>query len=65
MNDKELENMRKIIKITLIRIGVRCDFVGYSYLCYAIELVILNPELIAKVFMFWLEKNLDLKVKTM
>ena len=46
MSDKELEKMRKIIKITLIRIGVRCDFIGFSYLCYAIELVILNPELI-------------------
>lgn len=46
MNEKELEKMRKIIKMTLIRIGVRCDFIGFSYLCYAIELVILQPELI-------------------
>lgn len=46
MEDKELSTMRKIIKLTLIRIGIRCDLIGFSYLCYAIELVILNPNLI-------------------
>ncbi len=46
MEDKELSTIRKIIKLTLIRIGIRCDLIGFSYLCYAIELVILNPNLI-------------------
>lgn len=46
MDNKELSTMRKIIKLTLIRIGIRCDLIGFSYLCYAIELVILNPQLI-------------------
>ena len=46
MEDKELSTMRKIIKLTLIRIGIRCDLIGFSYLCYEIELVILNPNLI-------------------
>ncbi len=45
MENKELFQMRKIIKLTLIRIGIRCDLIGFTYLCYAIELVILNPEL--------------------
>lgn len=46
MEEKELLNMRKIIKLTLIRIGIRCDLIGFSYLCFAIELVIQNPKLI-------------------
>lgn len=37
--------MRKIIKLTLIKIGIRCDLIGFVYLCYAVELVILDPEL--------------------
>lgn len=46
MDEKELHSMRRIIKLTLIRIGIRCDLVGFSYLCSAIELVIQNPKLI-------------------
>ena len=46
MSNEDLTKMRKIIKYTLIRIGFRVDLVGFSYLCYAIELVILKPELI-------------------
>lgn len=46
MDNNELENMRNIIKLTLIRIGIRCDLAGFNYLCYAIELVVLNPSLI-------------------
>ena len=57
MDDKELSNMRKIIKLALIRIGIRCDLIGFSYLCYAIELVILNPDLIHSLC-----KNLYTKV---
>lgn len=46
MSEKELERMRKVIKLTLIRIGIRCDLMGFNYLCYAAELVIQTPELI-------------------
>ncbi len=46
MEEKELLSMRKIIKLTLIKIGIRCDLVGFNYLCCAIELVILKPSLI-------------------
>ncbi len=46
MDDKELLNMRRIIKLTLIRIGIRCDLIGFSYLCLAIEMVVQNPKLI-------------------
>ena len=46
MSSEELNKMRKIIKLALIKIGIRCDLVGFSYLCYAVELVIQEPELI-------------------
>ena len=46
MDEKELANMRRIIKLTLIRIGIRCDLIGFSYLCLAIEMVVQNPKLI-------------------
>lgn len=46
MDEQELLNMRKVVKLALIRIGIRCDLIGFSYLCYAIELVIQNPKLI-------------------
>lgn len=43
--DKQ-EEIRKIIKLALLKIGMRCDFSGFNYISYAIELVIQNPELI-------------------
>ena len=46
MDEKELLDMRRIIKLALIRIGIRCDLIGFNYLCFAIELVILKPSLI-------------------
>ena len=46
MDRDELEHMRKIIKLTLIKIGIRCDLLGFNYLCYAVELVVLRPALI-------------------
>lgn len=46
MGDKKLLEMRKIITMTLIQIGIRCDLRGFNYLSYAIELVILDPSLI-------------------
>lgn len=46
VDNEELGKMKQIIKLTLIRIGIRCDLIGFTYLCYAIELVIQNPKLI-------------------
>lgn len=46
MSDSDLSEMRGIVKLALIKIGIRCDLIGFSYLCYAIELVIFNPRLI-------------------
>lgn len=49
MNPEELEKMRKIIKLALIKIGMRCDLIGFSYLCYGVELVVQNPKLINRL----------------
>lgn len=46
MDEKELIEMRRVIKLALIRIGIRCDLIGFNYLCFAIELVIQQPNLI-------------------
>lgn len=46
MSEKELRHLRKVVKLTLIKIGVRCDLIGFKYLCSAIELVIQTPALI-------------------
>ena len=46
MSEFDLNNARRIIKLAFIKIGIRCDLVGFSYLCYAVELVIQNPNLI-------------------
>ncbi len=39
----------KIIKLTLIKIGIRCDLDGFEYLRKAIEFVIESPDLIKNV----------------
>ena len=46
MNDGELFKMRKIIRLTLIKIGLRCDLIGFAYICTSIELAILKPEML-------------------
>ncbi len=46
MDEKEIATMRREIKLALMRAGIRCDLVGFSYLCYAVELVIQDPGLI-------------------
>ncbi len=43
---EEIEDIRRITKLALLKIGMRCDFAGFNYISYAIELVIQNPELI-------------------
>ena len=40
MHTNEVE---KIVKLALIRVGVKCDLVGFSYLSKSIELVIETP----------------------
>ena len=49
MTEKELIEMRKIIMLTLIKIGIRCDLIGFTYLCRAIEHAILKPDLLHKL----------------
>ncbi len=44
MNNEELEDMRRVVKLALIRVGIRCDLGGYKYLCFAIEKAITEPE---------------------
>ena len=44
MTEEELQEMRKVIKLALIRIGIRCDLVGFGYLCTAVEYVIQDPQ---------------------
>lgn len=44
--EKKMFRIRKIIRLTLMKIGIRSDLVGFEYLCTAIELVIERPELI-------------------
>ena len=46
MEEKELENLRRVVRLTFIRIGVRCDLTGFKYLCSAVELVIKSPDLL-------------------
>ena len=46
MDKDELENMRKVIRLTLIRIGIRCDMIGYQYLCKSIEYAIMDESLL-------------------
>ena len=41
--EKEIE---KVVKLTLIRIGIKCDHVGFTFLTQSVKEVIANPELI-------------------
>ena len=43
---ENIEDIRRVTKLSLLKIGMRCDFSGFNYLSYAIKLVIQNPELI-------------------
>jgi len=40
------EKIDKILRHTLIKMGIRCDLLGFDYLCCAVKLVIEKPELI-------------------
>lgn len=41
--------MEKIIKMTLIKAGIRVDLEGFKYLCKAIELGLEHPELLHRI----------------
>ncbi len=43
MNDK---NVEKIVKLTLIRLGVKCDLIGFTYLAKSILIAIERPLLV-------------------
>lgn len=40
MDETELQKARKVVKLALIKLGLRCDMIGFDFLCYGIELVI-------------------------
>jgi len=41
---KELSEMEKIVKIALIKLGIKCDYSGYDYLVDAVLFVIEKPQ---------------------
>lgn len=43
---ENLSEMQRIIKLTLIRLGIKCDLIGFSYLEQAIAVAIEQPMLI-------------------
>ena len=43
---ENLEEAQKIIRMTLIRIGIKCDMKGFFYLAKATELVLERPMLV-------------------
>ena len=49
MKEKELKNLRKIIRYALIKIGVQTNLAGFEHLCSAVEIVIDNPNMIRKL----------------
>lgn len=46
LEKEEIENARKVIKLGLLKMGLRCDYSGFNYLSYAVELVVQDPSLI-------------------
>lgn len=45
----ETNEIEKVVKLALIRIGIKCDLVGFSYLSKAVELVIETPSKLYKL----------------
>ena len=43
---EKIEELHKKIKLVLIRIGIKCDLTGFTYLMYAVELAIEQPMLV-------------------
>lgn len=46
LTKEEQVEREKVIKLLLIRVGIKCDFVGYTYLSHSIQLVLDNPKLL-------------------
>ncbi len=44
--NQEQQIVTDTIKLTLIKMGIRCDLKGFAYFCYATELTLKNPEII-------------------
>lgn len=40
----EHEKMERVIRFALVKIGCKINHLGFLYLCYAVELVIENPQ---------------------
>ena len=40
------DKMVKVIRFALVKLGCKINHLGFQYLCYAIELVIMNPRAI-------------------
>ncbi len=45
MTEEEFERA-KIIKLTFLKIGIRCDMHGFNYFCDAVNYAIENPNLL-------------------
>ncbi len=46
MSEEKLLEIKKVVKKAFIRIGIKCDMLGYKYLCQCSEEIIFHPELI-------------------
>ena len=49
MEKQEDLRLEKDVKLALLRVGLRCDFVGFNFLCEAINLVVRRPDLARKL----------------
>ena len=45
MKNTDSKHLRKVIRYGLIKIGIKCDLSAFNYLCCAVELVVLSPEI--------------------
>lgn len=41
---KDMEEIRKVTLLALLKVGIRCDLRGFNYLEYAISQIILSPK---------------------
>lgn len=55
--------LEKVITITLIRIGIKCDLVGFSYLAKAVEYVIEDAKLAYNLKLLYQKVADDFEVK--
>ena len=43
---EKLSEMERVIRLALIKIGIKCDFIGYTYLAHAAKMVVDEPMLV-------------------